>query len=166
VTEDRREIGPIGTASRVLVGLFALYLAFVDGPPFAAGLTWDLRWYDPVLGLLVLPAIAIGFALVARRYAPGGVRLTGEAGTALNCAVIVVLLVNPYTAVGTLLFYGTTMLIAAARGQAGCEGTVLSNWILRRDDQIGCPVFSPIDAAENRFRRSRTATLQRPAQSD
>jgi hypothetical protein len=25
---------------------------------------------------------------------------------------------------------------------------VLSNWILGRDDQIGCPVFTPIDEVE------------------
>jgi hypothetical protein len=36
---------------------------------------------------------------------------------------------------------------------------VLSNSILRRDDQIGCPVFTPIDEAEARLtaRNRRTA---------
>jgi hypothetical protein len=34
--------------------------------------------------------------------------------------------------------------------------TVLSNWILRRDDQVGCPIFSPIDAVEARHRTRRT----------
>jgi len=151
--EQQREIGPIGTASRLVVGLFALYLAFVDGPPFADGFAWDLRWYDALLCLIVLPAIMVGFGLVARRRAPGGVRFTGAAGIALNLAVIVALVGNEYTAPGALLFYGTMMLIAAARGQAGCEGTVLSNWILGRNDQVGCPTFSPIDAVEQRGRR-------------
>jgi len=154
----------------VVVGLIALYLAFVDGPPFADGFGWGLRWYDALLGLVVLPAITVGLGLVARRRRPGGVRFTGEAGMALNCLVIVALLVNPYTAGGALLFYGSMMLIAAARGQAGCEATVLSNWILRRDDRVGCPTFSPIDALEGRFRASRgdapTATPQRLAQPD
>jgi hypothetical protein len=49
-----------------------------------------------------------------------------------------------------------TLLVAAWRGQPGCEATVLSNLILRRDDQIGCPTFSPIDAAEAR-RAERSA---------
>jgi hypothetical protein len=163
VTEHRRGIGPIGTASRIVIGLFTLYLALVDGPPFADGFSWSLRWYDAALGLLVLPAIAVGVGLLACRRAPGSVRFMGPAATALNCVVIVVVVANPYTAGGALLFYGTMMLIAAARGHAGCEGTVLSNWILRRDDQIGCPTFTPIDAAEERFRRSRTASLQRSA---
>ncbi len=68
----------------------------------------------------------------------------------LNCAVIIALLVDPYTARGAELFYGATLLAAAWRGQPGCESTVISNWILGRDDQVGCPVFSPIDQLENR----------------
>ena len=68
----------------------------------------------------------------------------------LNCAVIVALLANPYTAGGAELFYGVTLIAAAWRAQPGCEATVISNWILRRDDQIGCPTFSPIDQAEAR----------------
>jgi hypothetical protein len=38
------------------------------------------------------------------------------------------------------------MLLAAARGAAGCEVLAVSNWLLRRGDQIGCAVFGPIDA--------------------
>jgi hypothetical protein len=75
----------------------------------------------------------------------------------LNCAVIVALVVNPYTAGGALLFYGATMLVAAWRGQAGCEITVIPNGLLRRDDQIGCPTLSVIDEAETRLRRTESA---------
>jgi hypothetical protein len=155
-----RAIGPIGTASRLLVGLFALYLALIDGPPFADGLEWSLSWFDAALGAVVLPGAAIAFGLLARRYASRPVRLTGPLPMALNCLVIVVLVANPYTAGGALLFYGTTMLIAAARGQAGCEATVLSNWVVGRDDQVGCPAFTPIDLAEDRA-RTRSARIRR-----
>ena len=44
----------------------------------------------------------------------------------------------------------TTLLVAVWRGQPGCESIVLSNWVLGRDDQIGCPIFTPIDEAEAR----------------
>src|SRR5215204_6165575 len=111
--KTRKSIGPIGTVSRVLVGLLALYLALLDGPPFADGLSWSLRWYEAVLGLVVLPAIAIAIGLAARRHAQANLRFTGELGLILNCAVIVALVVNPYTAAGALLFYGLMMLIAA-----------------------------------------------------
>jgi hypothetical protein len=45
------------------------------------------------------------------------------------------------------------MLLAAARGYAGCEVLAISNWLLHRDDQIGCLVFSPIDRLERLLRR-------------
>jgi hypothetical protein len=49
------------------------------------------------------------------------------------------------------------MLLAAARGYAGCEVLAISNWLLDRDDQIGCLVFSPIDRLERSLRRPRAA---------
>ena len=77
MTQQRREIGPIGTVSRLVVGLFLLYIAFVDGPPLADGFEWGLRWYDVVVGAVALPAIMLGFGLAACRYAPGDVRFHG-----------------------------------------------------------------------------------------
>jgi hypothetical protein len=59
--------------------------------------------------------------------------------------------VIPYTAGGAALFYGATLLVAAWRGQRGCESTVISNLILRRDDQVGCVFFLPADEAEARW---------------
>jgi multidrug transporter EmrE-like cation transporter len=38
---------------------------------------------------------------------------------------------------------------AALRGYAGCEMLALSNWLLRRTDQIACAVFTPIDSLEH-----------------
>jgi hypothetical protein len=49
-----------------------------------------------------------------------------------------------------MIFYGTTMLVAAGRGYAGCEVLAISNWVLRRDDQVGCLLFEPVDRAERR----------------
>jgi len=151
-TAERR-IGRAGTISRVIVALGLLYLALTHG-----GLSWRLTWYDAVLGLIVLPAVMIAIGLTARRFAGRAVHFTGPVGLAVNCAVIVVLLANPYTAGGAELFYGITLLVAAWCGQPGCEATVVSNLILGRDDQIGCPAFTPIDALETRHRLG-----QRPA---
>jgi hypothetical protein len=47
-----------------------------------------------------------------------------------------------------LIFYGTTMLVAAGRGHPGCEVLAISNWVLGRDDQVGCLLFEPIDRRE------------------
>jgi hypothetical protein len=142
-----RRIGPLGTALRIAVAAGLLYLA--GG---AAGLSWEVEWYDLAGGLVLLPGLTLLLGLVARRYSANPVRFNGPAGHAFNCVAIVVLVANPYTGGAATLFYGTTVLVAALRGQPGCEITVLSNWILRRDDQVGCPVFWPIDALEARHR--------------
>jgi hypothetical protein len=150
-TTTRRRIGPIGTVVRIAGGLGLLYLAGADG------LSWDLEWYDPIIGLAVLPAIMLAMGLAALRRKTGPLRLTGPMWTCLHCVVIVALVANPYTGGGAALFYGATMLIAAGRGQPGCEITVIPNVILRRDDQIGCPTLSLIDEAEARLRRAESA---------
>ena len=155
--KTRRRIGPIGTTNRVLGGLGLLYLALSDGD-----LSWSLYWYDAVLGLAVLPALMLGVGLAASRFGNGPVRFTGPLALGVNAALGVALFANQYTAGGAALFVGTTLIVAAWLAQPGCELSVLSNAILRRDDQIGCFVFTPIDELERRLaarthqRRART----------
>jgi hypothetical protein len=151
-----RRIGPIGTTTRLAAAAGLLYLALFDGT------SWGLEWYDAAAGLAVLPAAVIAFGLLARRYATGPVRFTGSTGTTANCLLLVALAVNPYTAGGAALFYGATLLVAAWRGQPGCEATVVSNAILGRDDQIGCPLFSPIDEAEARLAARNAGRSEQP----
>jgi hypothetical protein len=152
MAKTTRDIGPIGTAARVFTGLALLYIA--GGATFAS---WGIEPHDAVIGLIALPALMVGVGLTARRYADGPIRFTGPLGIAVNLAVIVALIANDFTGGGATIFYGTTLLIAAWRGQPGCEGTVISNWVLGRDDQIGCPTFTPIDEVEAHLRR-RAAT--------
>jgi hypothetical protein len=40
------------------------------------------------------------------------------------------------------------MWLAAVPGDAGCEVLAVCNWLQRRDDQVGCAVFWPIDQLE------------------
>lgn len=145
-----RGIGPIGTGARIVGGLALLALAVAGRP---AGLLWGLRLHELLLGLVVLPAVSLTIGLLARGYADGPLRLTGPAWIAANLVVIVGLFATPYTAGGVALFYGTSLLIAAWRGQPDCEATIWSNLLLRRDDQLGCPTLSPIDALEARRRQ-------------
>ena len=143
----QRRIGPIGTTSRVLGGLGLLYLALSDG----GRLAWDFRWYEVALGLVVLPAVMLGLGLAASRFGNGPVRFTGPIALAVNAALGVALFATESTAGGAALFVGTTLIVAAWLAQPGCELSVLSNAILRRDDQIGCFVFTPIDELERRL---------------
>jgi hypothetical protein len=151
MTDIKRGIGPAGTALRVIVAAGLVYIA--GG---ADGLSWSVEWYDLALGLVALPALTVFLGLAARRYAGRPLRFTGTAGHAVNCLVIVALIANPYTHGAAAFFYAATLAVAAWRGQPGCEVTVLPNWILRRDDQVGCPVFAPIDAVESRRRLRQT----------
>jgi hypothetical protein len=141
---DRR-IGSWGTVARVLVG----------GGLMGAAIWTGLRWYDPALGLAVIPG-ATTLALRFRdRHAPA-LRLEGPAGHCLACAIgIGVFVLLPQTA---MLWYGASMLLVAAQRTTGCEPIAIPNWILGRDDQLACPLFGPIDTAEARARTNRTTT--------
>jgi hypothetical protein len=141
-------IGPLGVAARVGVGLALITLE----------VAWrDPKWQDAPLGLLILPALVLATALLWSRPSARPLRATGPVGHALNAAVFIPLFFIPATAGAALLFYGASMLIAAARRNGGCEVTALSNALLQRDDQIGCMLFAPVDLAEQALRRSRTS---------
>ena len=144
-----RAIGPTGTTARILIGL-ALPASVVGGE-IARGFR-PAAW---VLALLVFPGVALAAAwLRARRHTPG-LRATGPAGHAVNAAVFAALYATPwyapplgFTSDAALIFYGASMLLAAARGYGGCEVLAVPNWLLRRDDQIGCVLFAPVDTLE------------------
>jgi hypothetical protein len=148
VITTKRQVGPVGTVARVVSGLGLLYVA--GG---ASVVSWAIEPQDAVIGLIALPALMIGFGLLARGYSRGPIEFTGPLGVAVNLAVIAALVGNDFTGGGATVFYGTTLLIAALLGRAGCEATVISNLALGRDDQIGCPTLTPIDSAEAHFRR-------------
>lgn len=133
-----RRIGPVGAIGRALLG--AVFLAVAA--------TWErtgaVHW---VVGLLGLPLATLAVMAVLRGGRPGA-RWTTPAGHLVNIGIgMAIFSVSPPTA---LVFYGAALLLAAARGYAGCELLAFSNAVLRRDDEIGCPVFSPVDAMEAR----------------
>jgi hypothetical protein len=64
-------------------------------------------------------------------------------------AVFLVLYLLEPTSDAALLFYGASMWLASVRGYAGCEVLAASNWLLGRDDQVGCALFWPVDQLEH-----------------
>ncbi|MGH2516486.1 MAG: hypothetical protein ACRDHP_12600 [Ktedonobacterales bacterium] len=148
---QRRAIGFIGAGARIIVGV--LFLWSVVRGEWASGFV-PASW---ALGLLGFPAILLAWQWVRARRTPTRFQATGPVGLALNCCIFCALYLTPlyapalaFTSDATLIFYGASMLLAAARGYAGCEVTAVSNWLLRRDDQVGCVVFGPVDYLERR----------------
>ncbi len=146
----KRQIGIIGTCARLIIGIAVggsvVYGHLVRGP------FRPLPW---ILGLVVLPALFLAWQWARARRNPSRLEATGPIASAINVVVFFYfLLFAPRSLVwlsdAVLLFYGVSMCLAAIRGYAGCEALAISNWLLRRDDQVGCLFFSPIDMAERK----------------
>jgi hypothetical protein len=143
-----RAIGTIGTIARLIVGLAFIALAFLTG---------EFELYSLPLGLVGFPAVVLLLQWLRARWAPGRLEATGSLGFCLNILIALPFFIFSYTQAAAFLFYGASMLLAAARGYAGCEVTAISNWLLRRDDQVGCMIFSPIDTGEARAKEASPA---------
>lgn len=150
--KQERAIGAVGTAARLLVG------GFMVGSVVQGSIVGNFRVESWVLGLVGLPAVVLGWqAWRARRNPERLVAFTGVVGHFLTLVVFLVLWSTPWYAppIGfvsdaALLFFGSSMLLAASRGYAGCEVLSISNWLLRRDDQVGCVLFDSVDKLERR----------------
>ena len=151
---DRREIGPIGTASRLAGGLIAIAV------PIAFG---GFGWWDAGAAFVALPlAATAAAALVTAGYRaldlePLGRRdaiCSGPAcwlvGLVLAFYVGLTFLTPLDGDVAFWVWIGTSLLVGAARGYAGCEVLAIPNLITRRRDRIGCILYTPIDRAEAR----------------
>jgi hypothetical protein len=139
----RRKIGPVGTTARIAVG--ALLLGSVAHGHLARGFH-PAAW---ALGLVGFPAVLVGLQWLRARRSPTPLEATGPVGHALNLAVFLVLYLLEPTSDAALSFYGASLWLAALRGDAGCEVLAVANWLLHRDDQVGCAVFWPIDQLEH-----------------
>jgi hypothetical protein len=152
VRQDR-EIGPLGTATRVVGGVVAIAV-----PIGVSG----VGWWDLGAALVAFPLVATAAgALVTagyQRFAPGALARRHAICSVPGCtltAIIVVIAVglSALTAVSMVAFWvwiGASLLLAAARGYGGCELLAFPNALTRRRDQIGCIIYTPIDRAEAR----------------
>jgi hypothetical protein len=146
-TADGRGIGPFGTAARALAG------SALIGSVLWGHLRGGVDVWAWVIGLAALPALTIVLVRWAARRHPGPLMwLAGPVGSLATCAVFIAMYATTWYAPSisvlsdsALLFFGTTMLVAAVRGDAGCEVLAISNWVLRRSDHVGCVVFDCID---------------------
>jgi hypothetical protein len=156
---DRRQIGPVGTTLRAMVGLVFLLGVGIPGGVRTVHGRYQYRFdaISVILGGIVLPALVLAWHWWSVRGRTSPLRATGTVAATINLLALLALFLIPqyapriyFISTGAAVFYGASMLLAALRGKAGCEVTAISNWILGRDDQVGCPVFTPIDSIEHR----------------
>lgn len=143
-----REIGPIGTVSRLVVGTIAVAV------PVAV---WGIGWWDVAASLVAFPLLASAvYVLVSALHKPAARSRLDRPGHIWACLVLALVLggatlvtfLTPADEVAIWAFFGASMLVAAAKGYGGCEVLALPNAITGRRDQIGCILYGPIDAAE------------------
>jgi len=132
-----REIGPVGRTARVFVGAGLLAGAFLVGRAQEAVL----------LGGVVIPTVVTGVMLL-RGLRAKPLRAHEPYWHCVNIGIGVALFA--FSPAAAFLFYGGSMLIAAWRGLGACELLAVPNLVLRRNDQLACPLFLPVDAAEAR----------------
>lgn len=135
-----RAIGPVGTFGRLALGVFFLgpFLIISSVPSIA----------DLAVGLVAIPAALASVQIAHARIV--GRRLEATGPLAIVAMAVVAVLAFSFNATRPIAatFVGASMLLAALRGYAGCEATAISNWLLRRDDQIGCVFLAPFDAVD------------------
>ncbi|MGH3452596.1 MAG: hypothetical protein ACRDQW_18220 [Haloechinothrix sp.] len=145
-----RQIGPLGTSARAAVGLAAI----------AVAITLGVGAWDVAAGLVGLPLLAGGlYAVTAAAYGRGraGHPLSTPAGTwAISVVVLVSVIsvataityVTPVDAGAIWLFFGASLLLVAARGDAGCEVLAVVNAFAGRRGSTGCIALAPVDSIE------------------
>ena len=55
-------------------------------------------------------------------------------------------------------FFGISLVVAGIRGIAGCELMAIPDLFLRKDVELGCLIFSPLDKLERRLRRTQNSS--------
>jgi len=153
-----RDIGPIGTAARLIGAAVAIGLPLVLD---------QFNGWDLLVGLVGLPLLATaGFEAVRaayERYVPGGIALQSGTCTGAACWLLAIVLaaviplgvLTSVTFTSFWLWIGASLALAVVRGYGGCEILAFPNVLTGRRDQVGCIALTPIDRADARRRASR-----------
>jgi hypothetical protein len=127
-----------------------------------------IDWWDVGAALVLFPLIAFGAGLFVtaayQRFAPDSLARRHVICSGPACVLWLIVIASAFaldalTPVSEIAFWvwlGASLLIAAARGYGGCEVMAFTNLITGRRGQIGCLIYTPIDAIEER-RRARQA---------
>lgn len=137
---------PVGRVAWALVGiwlaaiLISYYRTASSGTLVGAAAT-----------AVALVPLYIGVQRVVVRYLSGINRWLG-ALLALLPAVLVFLFAGLAVRAGVLTFLAVSLLVAAVRGDPGCEVMSIPALLRGKDTRLACIVFSPIDWLEAKMR--------------
>jgi hypothetical protein len=110
-----------------------------------------------IVGAVAARRVIAGF----ERNAPDAFASRHSICSPPGCSLIVLLVGLAYAmsaitpADGDVVFWvwlGASLLLGAAAGYGGCEVLAFPNAFTGRRDRIGCLLFTPVDAAEARYR--------------
>jgi hypothetical protein len=149
----KRAIGITGTMARIVFGL-VLVGAVVYG--HIHGAFRPLQW---VVGLIIFPLVFILWHRQQIKTRKSPFRKTGALAKCINIFIFLAFYFTYWYAPAikfmsdaVLIYYGVSMLFAAVRGYGGCEVLAVSNWVLNRNDQLGCLLFKPFDLVDEKLK--------------
>jgi hypothetical protein len=148
-----RQIGPIGTGARAIAGAAAIAYTVV-----AHGLAvWDVAAgliAFPILASLLHTAVASAYDRMATERTSSRSTRTWMISVTVLALILVIgiglTFVTPIDGGAIFLFFGVSLLIVAACGDAGCEVLAVVNAISGHRDRTGCVAFAPVDSLEGR----------------
>lgn len=156
-TRSPRDIGPIGTAVRLVLGVFLVGI-IVYGQLMTSGHLSPITW---IFGLIGFPALVLLWHGWRVRRHPARIHETSLLSFVLSLALPLAFYLTGlfvpalwFTSDATLIFVGSSMVLAALRGFGGCDFLAFSNWLLHRRDHMACALWTPIDSLEQRGSRS------------
>ncbi len=146
VSQSTQKSPPIGRLLRGLLGVLCLYLvatniqslnriAIFEAVGTAAGF---ITFY------VILQSLILRFPERIKPWV-GAIRM------AILPAALVFVLGNGAVMLGAFFFFGVSLVLAAVRGDPGCEVMSIPSMLWRRHTQLLCPIFSPLDTLERKI---------------
>ena len=144
--------GPMGRGLRFLAGIALIF----EGSRHLLGTNAALILATSAVVLGEVAFYAVIHLIVSRTSRAMNPWISGM--LAVVPIATVFLLSDAPGRLGTLLFVGISLLMAAARADGGCEVMTLPAILFGKRTHLVCVTFSPIDWLENKVARNRSAT--------
>jgi hypothetical protein len=116
--------------------------------------------------LLLMLALVAAYCAIHLAVGRGVAGLSPHFATALVHALLIALYIAGFSRapvvgggkgqLAAATFFGVSLVVAGIRGVAGCELMAIPDLFLRKDVELGCLIFSPLDGLERKLRNRRT----------